>query len=524
MNKIANLGLKGLAALHVNLGTAALYEQALRRNEAQLSAHGALIAYTGQHTGRSPNDKFIVEDAQTSRDIWWGKVNRPISQAHYAGLLQKMREWCVGRELFAQDLFAGAAANYRLPIRVITQNAWHSLFARNMFIRPQPAEIVTHEPQFTVLHLPEFLADPRIDGTQSSTFIIINFAERMVLIGGTAYAGEIKKSIFSVMNYLLPAQGILPMHASANSGPAGDVAVFFGLSGTGKTTLSADPARTLIGDDEHGWSQDGVFNFEGGCYAKLIRLSAKAEPEIYATTQRFGTIVENVPCDARTRLLDLDSTEYTENTRASYPLDFIPNASTTGMGGLPQNIIMLTADAFGVLPPLAKLSPEQAMYHFLSGYTARVAGTERGVTTPQAAFSACFGAPFLPRHPQVYAKMLGEKLKQHKVNCWLVNTGWTGGAYGTGQRMPIDYTRALLHSALDGSLSQTQFAPEPYFGLMVPESCKNVPSQILRPESSWADAQAYQQAARQVAHKFAINFAEYAPHVDDAVRAIAIAA
>ncbi len=512
------LGLTNLKAAHWNLSVAGLYEQALRRGEALMSRDGALVALTGQHTGRSPNDKFIVEEETTASDIWWGNVNKPISEQAFDNLQARIQAYLQGREVFVQDLWAGADPEHRLPVRIVTQHAWHNMFARNMFIRPSLQERRDFVPEFTVLQVPDFKAVPERDGTRSEVFILCNFKKRLVLIGGTSYAGEIKKSIFSILNFILPAKGVLPMHCSANVGPKGDTAVFFGLSGTGKTTLSADSSRTLIGDDEHGWSDTSVFNFEGGCYAKVIRLSAEAEPEIYATTRRFGTILENVVMDPQTRELDLDDGRYTENTRASYPIDFIPNASPTGLGGQPDTIVMLTADAFGVLPPISKLSPEQAMYHFLSGYTARVAGTEKGVTEPQATFSTCFGAPFMPRHPTVYARLLGEKMAKYGSNCWLVNTGWTGGAYGTGKRMSIAHTRALVRAALDGTLATVPHVREQSFGLLVPEGCEGVPADVLMPRNTWADKHAYEATAREVAKRFEKNFEQFADHVDEKVR------
>ncbi|MGH6683809.1 MAG: phosphoenolpyruvate carboxykinase (ATP), partial [Pseudolabrys sp.] len=427
---LAVAGLYGLAKTHWNLSVAALYDQALGRAEARMSHGGALVASTGARTGRSPQDRFIVEEPSTAADIAWGDTNRAVSPQVFDSLLAKVADYLCGREMFVQDLLTGADPAFRFPIRIVTEQAWHSLFARNMFIRPRAEDLRGFAPRFTVIHAPRFFADPARDGTRSEAFIMLNFAKRLVLIGGTSYSGEIKKSIFSVQNFLLPARDVLPMHCSANIGPRGDTTVFFGLSGTGKTTLSADPSRTLIGDDEHGWGRQSVFNFEGGCYAKVIRLDPQAEPEIFATTRRFGTVLENVAMDEATRQLDLDDDGHTENTRASYPIDFIPNASATGIGGLPSNVVMLAADAFGVLPPLCQLTPEQAMYHFLSGYTARVAGTEAGVREPAATFSPCFGAPFMPRHPTVYASMLLDRLKGRDVRCWLVNTGWSGGAYG----------------------------------------------------------------------------------------------
>ena len=514
--------LTDLAMVHCNLGLPRLCEEALRRGEAQLSRDGALVAATGARTGRSPQDRFIVEEPTTAADICWGEVNRPVHREVFDSLLARVAAYFRGREAFVQDLFAGADPSFRLPVRIVTEEAWHSLFARNMFIRPSAEELRSFAPRFTVIHAPRFLADPARDGTRSEAFVMLDFARRLVLIGGTSYAGEIKKSIFSVMNFLLPAEGVLPMHCSANIGPRGDTTVFFGLSGTGKTTLSADSTRTLIGDDEHGWSDRSVFNFEGGCYAKVIRLDPAAEPEIYAATRRFGTILENVVLDEATRDLDLDDDRLTENTRASYPIDFIPNASATGIGGLPASVIMLAADAFGVLPPLSRLTPEQAMYHFLSGYTARVAGTEAGVREPQATFSTCFGAPFMPRHPTVYASMLRDRIAGRGVGCWLVNTGWSGGAYGTGQRISIAHTRALLRAALNGGLARAPMRPDPAFGLLVPEACPDVPSEVLQPRNAWRDKRAYDTTAHEVARRFEANFAQFAGAVDERVRAAGI--
>ncbi|MEM7168720.1 MAG: phosphoenolpyruvate carboxykinase [Pseudomonadota bacterium] len=520
---LGNAGIGNYENAYWNLGTAALYEHAIKRNEGMIAEGGALAVLTGHHTGRSPKDKFIVQEPSTSGDIWWGDVNAAMSPENFDRLYQKVRAYFQGRDLFVQDLFAGAAADYRLPVRVVSESAWHSLFASNMFIQPSNEERATFEPQFTVLHAPYCHADPETDGTNSECFVLVNFAERLVVIGGTIYAGEIKKSVFSILNYLLPARGVLPMHCSANIGDKGDAAVFFGLSGTGKTTLSAAPDRTLIGDDEHGWSDKGVFNFEGGCYAKVINLSAEAEPEIYATTRRFGTVLENVVVDPHTRLMDLDDNRHTENTRASYPLNFIPNASESGQGGLPENIVMLTADAFGVLPPISRLSPEQAMYHFLSGYTARVAGTEKGMgNEPSATFSTCFGAPFMPRHPSVYAKMLGEKMAKSGARCWLVNTGWTGGAYGIGERMKIAHTRAMVRAALDGRLAEASLAQHPDFGLHFPESCPDVPAGVLDPKSTWQDQSAYERTARDLTQRFEANFKQFESYVSSDVKAAGI--
>ena len=516
------LGFTGLGTVHHNLTPAVLYEFAMMREEAMVTEDGALLAYTGQHTGRSPNDKFIVRDAGTETTVDWGKTNQPMTPAAFEALLVRMQEWAEGRAVFVQDLLAGADTTYNLPLRAVTQFAWHNLFARNMFIRPTEAQLADHGPGFTLIDFPDFEADPARDQTNSKTFIIVNFARRIVLIGGTAYAGEIKKSIFTVMNYLLPARGVMPMHASANYGKDGDVAIFFGLSGTGKTTLSADGTRTLIGDDEHGWSPQGVFNFEGGCYAKAIRLNPKQEPDIYAAARRFGTILENVAIDPDTRRVDFDSARFAENTRASYPIDFIGNATLDGKGGTPKHIIMLTCDAFGVLPPLSQLTPDQAMYHFLSGYTARVAGTERGVTEPQAVFSACFGAPFLPRPAGVYAQLLGEKIAQHDVRCWLVNTGWTGGGAADGERMPINVTRTLVRAVLSGALERAEFIDDGVFGLHVPVGLADIPASLLQPQRAWKDQAAYQDTARKLSGLFAANFKKFADQVGAAVKAAAM--
>ncbi|MFQ5773750.1 MAG: phosphoenolpyruvate carboxykinase [Kiloniellaceae bacterium] len=516
-------GIANFAAAYWNLGVPALYEHALQRGAAKLASGGALVVNTGQHTGRSPRDKFIVDEPSTNDDVWWGEVNVAMPEEAFERLYAKALAYFQGRALYVQDLFAGADPEYRLAVRVVSESAWHALFAANMFIQPGHDRLADFEPDFTVLHAPDLHADPARDGTNSETFIVVHFARRLVLVGGTSYAGEIKKSIFSVLNYLLPARDVLPMHCSANIGPAGDAAIFFGLSGTGKTTLSADSTRRLIGDDEHGWSQTGVFNFEGGCYAKVIRLSREAEPEIYATTERFGTILENVVLDEETGRLDLDDDRYTENTRASYPLDFIPNVSESGRGGHPRNIVMLTADAFGVLPPISRLSPAQAMYHFLSGYTARVAGTEKGLgNEPKATFSTCFGAPFMPRHPSVYAELLGEKMERTGANCWLVNTGWTGGAYGVGARMKIDHTRTLVRAALDGRLGGVPMATHPTFGLAIPESCPDVPAEVLNPRNTWADKGAYDQTARELSARFEANFKQFEPYVGEDVKAAGI--
>ncbi len=508
------------ARVFLNLEAPALYEEALQRREAQLTAGGALLAETGVHTGRSPKDKFVVRDALTETRVWWDN-NNAMRPDHFANLLADFKAHAQGKDLFAQDLYGGADPKNRVKVRVYTEYAWHSLFIRNLLIRPPAAELESFAAEMTIVDLPSFKADPARHGCRTQTVIAVDFASKTVLIGGTSYAGEMKKSVFTYLNYALPEASVMPMHCSANVGPKGDSAVFFGLSGTGKTTLSADPARTLIGDDEHGWSPDGIFNFEGGCYAKTIRLSAEAEPEIYATTQRFGTVLENVVVDAATRRPDFDDGSKTENTRCAYPLDFIPNASATGQAGHPKNIVMLTCDAFGVLPPIAKLTPEEAMYHFLSGYTAKVAGTEKGVTEPEAVFSTCFGAPFMPRHPSEYGNLLRDLIARHKVDCWLVNTGWTGGAYGTGARMPIKVTRRLLAAALDGSLAKVQFRPDPNFGMNVPVAVDGVEGAILNPVETWKDKAAFAKTADKLVGMFADNFKRFEAHVDTAVKAAA---
>jgi phosphoenolpyruvate carboxykinase (ATP) len=511
-------GIENVARVYWNLSVPALYEEAVRRREGLIAAEGPLVCRTGQHTGRSPNDKFIVREASSEDRVWWSKVNRPIEPASFDALYQRMRSYVEGRELFVQDCYAGADSRYRMPVRVITEQAWHSLFARHMFIDiPDAPGGPAHTPDFTVIDLPGLHADPNTHRTNSEVFILLNFAKKTVLIGGTSYAGEIKKSIFTVMNYVLPLRNVLSMHCSANVGPQEDVALFFGLSGTGKTTLSSDPERHLIGDDEHGWSEDGVFNVEGGCYAKMIRLSAEAEPQIHATTRRFGTVLENVKMDSASRCLDLDDESLTENTRGAYPLAFIDNWVPSGQAGHPRNIVMLTADAFGVLPPIARLTPAGAMYHFLSGYTAKVAGTEKGVTEPKATFSTCFGAPFMVLHPTIYARFLGEKIARHESRVWLVNTGWTGGPYGVGSRMKIAHTRAMIRAALSGALDRVAYETHPVFNLDVPQSCPDVPAEVLNPRNTWKDPAAYDAQARKLAGMFVENFkafeAEAAPDV-----------
>ena len=521
---LANHGLENVERAHWNLGAPGLIEHAMRRSEGQLTAHGAFIALTGEHTGRSPNDRFVVDEPSTHDDIWWGEVNRPISVENFDKLHGKMLAHLNSREVFVQNCYAGADPGNRLKVRVVTENAWHNLFARNMFIQPAADDLDGFEPDFTVLQAPSLTADAASEGTTSPTFIVVNLAKRMILVGGSAYAGEIKKSIFSIMNYLMPARGILPMHCSANIGPDGDSAIFFGLSGTGKTTLSAESSRTLIGDDEHGWGDAGLFNFEGGCYAKTINLTHEAEPEIYDLCHTFGSIIENVMMDQDTRELDFFDSTYSENGRVSYDIGKVPNASESGQGGHPKNIVMLTCDAFGVLPPISQLTPDQAMYHFLSGYTAKVAGTERGLKEPAATFSTCFGAPFMPRHPTVYAKLLGDKMAQHGAKCWLVNTGWSGGGYGVGERMKIAYTRAMVNAALNGSLGQVDVAPDPNFGVLVPQACPDVPVEVLNPRNTWSDGGAYDTQARDLTQRFEGNFKQFEDHVDDSVKAAAIRA
>ncbi|MAU41409.1 MAG: phosphoenolpyruvate carboxykinase (ATP) [Kordiimonas sp.] len=515
-------GIQNADTVYWNLGAEALYEHTLNAGLATLAKGGALVVDTGHHTGRSANDKFMVQEPSSRDNIWWGDVNRPISEENFDKIHAKILAYYQNRDLYVQDLWGGADPAYRLPVRIVSPSPWHSLFIQNLLIEASGDELENFAPDFTILHAPEFCATPEQDGTNSETVITINIAKKTVLIAGTSYAGEIKKSVFSILNYLLPEKGVMPMHCSANIGKKGDTAIFFGLSGTGKTTLSADPERVLIGDDEHGWSDTSVFNFEGGCYAKMIRLSAEAEPEIYATTKRFGTILENVTIDPHSRKLDLNDGSKTENTRGAYPISFIPNTSESGMGGHPENIILLTADAFGVMPPIARLTPEQAMYHFLSGYTAKVAGTEKGLgKEPQATFSTCFGAPFMPRHPSVYGNLLREKIAKHNVKCWLVNTGWTGGVYGTGQRMSIAHTRALLNAALDGELDTVEFRTDPNFGFDVPTSCAGVPAAILDPRSTWDDGAAYDAKAQHLVNLFINNFAQFENYVDDTVKAAA---
>ena len=514
-------GIETKAVIHANLGTAPLVEHAVRNGEGLLAKDGPLVVKTGTHTGRSAKDKFIVRDANTENAVWWGKTNVPMTPEHFAALKADFFAALADKgQLYVADLFGGSQPEHRVNVRVINELAWHNLFIRTLLVRPKATELEGFAPDYTIIDLPSFKADPARHGCRGETVIAVNFTEKLILIGGTAYAGEMKKSVFGILNFLLPESGVMPMHCSANVGPDGRTAVFFGLSGTGKTTLSADASRTLIGDDEHGWSDTAVFNFEGGCYAKMIRLSEEAEPEIFATTRRFGTVLENVVIDPDTRELDLDNASLAENSRGSYPIEFIPNASAENMGPVPSNIIMLTADAYGVLPPIARLTPDQAMYHFLSGYTARVAGTEIGVTEPEATFSTCFGAPFMPRHPSVYGNLLKERIARGNVKCWLVNTGWFGGkATQDGiKRMPIKATRALLNAALDGSLNDVQFREDPNFGFEVPVAVPGVDSALLDQRSAWADAAEYDRTAQTLVRQFIENFAQFEDHVDEGVR------
>ncbi len=514
-----NLGIT-VGTVHWNLPAHVLFQTACEREEGRISREGAFVVETGEHTGRSAQDKFTVRDDETESQVWWGN-NKPMTPANFDVLYEDFIAFANERDdLFVQDLFGGADLDHRLPVRVIGCHAWHQLFIQHLLIQPEQSEHKDFDPQFTIIHMPEFKADPEKHGTRTGTVIAVNFAKRLVLIGGTSYAGEMKKSVFTILNYLLPAKSVMPMHCSINVGDDGDSAIFFGLSGTGKTTLSADPNRVLVGDDEHGWSENGVFNFEGGCYAKMINLSPEAEPEIYSTTQRFGTVLENVVMDAN-GIIDFDDASLTENTRGAYPISYIPNSSDTGRAGHPKNIIMLTADAFGVLPPIAKLTPSQAMYHFLSGYTAKVAGTAKGVTEPPATFSTCFGAPFLPRHPSEYGNLLKDLIAKHNVDCWLVNTGWTGGAHGVGHRMPIKATRTLLQAALSGSLAEAEFRTDANFGFEVPVEVQGVDSTILTPRETWTDKEAYDAQAAKLVDMFVGNFETFEPHVDSTVRSAA---
>ena len=519
LNEHLGASVIGDARVHWNLVTPALVEAAVSRGEGVLAADGPLVVKTGPHTGRSVQDRFIVRDAQTERTVWWGKSNQPMQPEHFAALKADFLA-ALGQkdELFVQDLYGGSQPTHRVKVRLVNEFAWHNLFIRTMLVRPEERDLKAFQPDYTIIDLPSFRADPARHGCRGETVIAVSFTDRLILIGGTRYGGEMKKSVFSLLNYLLPPSGVMPMHCSANIGPKGDTAIFFGLSGTGKTTLSADANRTLIGDDEHGWSDTAVFNFEGGCYAKMIRLSADAEPEIFATTKRFGTVLENVVMDPETRILDLDDPSLAENSRGVYPIDFIPNASKDNLGPVPKNMIFLTADAYGVMPPIAKLTPDQAMYHFLSGYTARVAGTEIGVVEPDATFSTCFGAPFMPRHPSVYGNLLKERIAAGGVDCWLVNTGWTGGKYGVGHRMPIKVTRTLLNAALDGSLNDAEFRTDPNFGFAVPVSVAGVDGGILDPRQTWLNKAEYDATAAALVDRFVANFAQFAEHVDEGVR------
>jgi len=521
---LAGAGFSTIAPVFANLTAPVLVAESLRRGEGRLSSDGALLVNTGVHTGRSPKDKFVVDEAGSRDKVWWGSVNQRLAPEKFATLKGRVQAYLQGQTLFTQDLYAGADPAHRVKVRVVTTAAWASLFARNMFIRPKAEELAGFTPDYVILHAPKFQADPTIDAVRTSTAVAMSFDQKLIVIAGTEYAGEIKKSIFTVMNWKLPDEGVLPMHCSANIGKSGDVALFFGLSGTGKTTLSSDPLRKLIGDDEHGWGPNGVFNFEGGCYAKVINLSQEAEPEIWAASNRFGTVLENVVADGHGHV-DLADGSLTENTRSCYPVEFIPNVELSGRGGQPWNVVMLAADAFGVLPPISKLTPAQAMYHFLSGYTALVAGTEKGLSAePVATFSTCFGAPFLPRRPEVYGQMLAELISKHNANCWLVNTGWSGGAYGTGKRMSIKHTRGLLNAALDGSLAHAKFRTDPFFGLAMPESAPGIPADVLDPRASWADKAAYDRTAADLVKRFEDNFSKFEGGVDASVKAAAIRA
>jgi phosphoenolpyruvate carboxykinase (ATP) len=518
---VENHGIKNASNVYWNLTTPMLYEHAVRRYEGKIAHLGPLVVQTGSHTGRSPNDKFIVKEPGSDEHIWWGKVNRPISREHFDYLYRKMAAYTQNRDIYVFDGYVGADPEYQMPVRIITEYAWHNLFARNMFIREFSAEkLANHVPEFTVIDMPHLKAEPEFDGTNSQTFILVDYGKRLVLIGGSEYAGEIKKSIFSAMNYYMPLRDVMSMHCSANFGSdRDDAALFFGLSGTGKTTLSNDSTRTLIGDDEHGWSDNGVFNYEGGCYAKVIRLDPRGEPEIYETTRRFGTILENVVLNNDTSRVDLNDDTLTENTRSSYPVSHIPNAALDGMGGHPRHVFFLTADAFGVLPPISKLTNEQARYHFLNGYTAKVAGTERGITEPLPNFSTCFGAPFMPLHPTVYSKLLGKRLEENRSQVWLVNTGWTGGPYGEGQRMKLAYTRRMVSAALSGELDGTPMMEEPFFGLTIPQHVPDVPDEVLLPRNTWADKEAYDAQAGRLVGMFQKNFEQFAAGVTDEIRA-----
>ncbi|MFW6455879.1 MAG: phosphoenolpyruvate carboxykinase (ATP) [Desulfohalobiaceae bacterium] len=517
--QLRKIGLANLEQVKHNLTTPALYEQAIFRGEAQMAHLGPLVVQTGKYTGRSPNDRFIVQEESSQDRIWWGEVNKAIDPGVFDHLQTKITGYLEGKPIFVQDCYVGADPSYQVPLRIITEKAWHSLFARNMFIQITKRKALEEfEPQLTVIQAPGCTAIPELDGTNSEAFILLHLGKGLIIIGGSSYGGEIKKAVFTAMNYILPLQGVAGMHCSANLGRDKDTALYFGLSGTGKTTLSTVKDRLLIGDDEHGWHQQGVFNMEGGCYAKVIRLSSEAEPEIYDCTRKFATILENVVLDPVSRRLDLDDDSLTENTRAAYPLTHIPSALRKGLNPHPSNIFMLTADAFGILPPIAKMTPEQAMYHFMSGYTAKLAGTERGVTEPVAVFSTCFGAPFMPLHPHVYADLLGQKIIEHNVDCWLVNTGWSGGPYGVGQRISISYTRAMIRAALHGDLNNEEYSRDPIFGLHIPHRCPQVPKEILDPKNTWKDPEAYEQKGKELARLFQDNFQRFESEVSDLVR------
>ena len=521
-HRLADAGISGVAKAHYNLQEAALVEAAIRNGEGELGRGGAFLCETGKHTGRSPQDKFVVREASVEDTVWW-ENNKAMDPAHFEVLKADMFAHLEGKEVYVQDLYCGADPEHQLKVRMVNELAWHSLFIRHMLRRPEVAELAKFTSEFMVVNCPSFKADPARHGCRTETVIAVSFEQGLILVGDSSYAGENKKGIFSVMNYILPGKGVMPMHCSANHavGDEGDAAIFFGLSGTGKTTLSADPQRTLLGDDEHGWDDRGIFNFEGGCYAKTISLSAEAEPEIYATTSMFGTVVENMVYDQHTKELDFEDDSLTPNMRCAYPLDYIPNASATGTAGVPKNIVMLTCDAFGIMPPIARLTPAQAEYHFLSGFTAKVAGTEKGLKGAQTTFSTCFGAPFMTRRPEVYGALLREKIAQHGASCWLVNTGWTGGGYGTGSRMPIRATRALLTAALNGSLAKGEFRRDENFGFEVPVSCPGVSDVLLTPRQTWEDASAYDKQAAELVAMFTENFAQYEQHVGEEVRAAA---
>ncbi|MEM9043786.1 MAG: phosphoenolpyruvate carboxykinase [Pseudomonadota bacterium] len=523
--RVEDMGLTGLEAAYYNLAEAGLVQAAIERGEGELGQGGTFLCNTGKHTGRSPKDKFVVREASVENDVWW-ENNKPMSPEHFDVLYQDMLAHLKGREMFVQDLFAGADPEHRLNVRMINELAWHSLFIRHMLRRPELSELADFTPEFTVINCPSFKADPERHGCRSETIIAVSFERKLILVGDSSYAGENKKGIFSVLNFILPGKGVMPMHCSANHavGNPDDAAIFFGLSGTGKTTLSADPDRTLLGDDEHGWTESGIFNFEGGCYAKTINLSAEAEPEIYATCSKFATVIENMVYDPHTKELDYKDDSLTTNMRCAYPLHYISNASETGQAGIPKNVVMLTCDAFGVMPPIARLTPAQAMYHFLTGFTSKMAGTEKGVNTAQPTFSTCFGAPFMTRRPEVYGALLRDKIATTGAQCWLVNTGWTGGGYGVGSRMPIRVTRTLLTAALNGTLNEVDFRIDPNFGFEVPTFCEGVSTPILNPRQTWEDAAAYDAQAAELVAMFVKNFAQYEAHVGDDVRAVALKA